>query len=217
MLSIAGGITGFLGAVWAVRIINHTLPPNTLSVPAVEMDGNVLWFVLVLTITTGLLFGIVPAWRTARVDLNVILRSGGRGSSSRISVRLRTGLAVAELALATVLLIGAGLFIRSLVNLQGVRLGFAPHGLITFQLSPPTQKYPLATKAPQLYRAVLDSLQSIPGVRGAAVSSGIPFGAGTYSTHPMLTTGRPCCRLPRLCLLTGALPAPVISRPWGFR
>ncbi|HLW99913.1 MAG TPA: ABC transporter permease [Candidatus Acidoferrales bacterium] len=189
MLSIAGGATGFLGAVWAVRIINHSLPPNTLSVPAVEMDGNVLWFALALTITTGLLFGIVPAWRTARVDLNVILRSGGRGSNSRMSVRLRTGLAAAELALATVLLIGAGLFIRSLVNLQGVRLGFAPHGLITFQLSPPAQKYPLATKASQLYRAVLDSLQSLPGVRGAATSSGIPFGAGTYSTHPMLTTG----------------------------
>ena len=190
ILSIAGGVTGFLGAVWAVRIINHTLPPNTLSVPAVEMDATVLWFALGLTIVTGLLFGIVPAWRTARVDLNVVLRSGGRGSGSRMSVRLRTALAAAELALATVLLIGAGLFIRSLANLQGVRLGFASHGLITFQLSPPTQKYPLATKAPQLYRQVLDALQTIPGVRGVGVSSGIPFGAGTYSKHPMLTTGQ---------------------------
>ena len=179
-----------LGAVWAVRIINHTLPPNTLSVPAVEMDATVLWFALGLTIVTGLLFGIMPAWRTARVDLNVVLRSAGRGSCSRMSVRLRTALAAAELALATVLLIGAGLFIRSLANLQGVRLGFAPHKLITFQLSPPTQKYPLATKAPQLYRQVLDSLQTIPGVRGVGVSSGIPFGAGTYSKHPMLTTGQ---------------------------
>ena len=69
-----------------------------------------------------------------------------------------------------------------------VRLGFNPHGVISFQLAPPTAKYSLDGKAPQLYRTVLDSLQSIPGVRGASVSSGIPFGAGNYTTHPMITT-----------------------------
>jgi putative ABC transport system permease protein len=105
-----------------------------------------------------------------------------------MSARLRNALGAVELALATVLLIGAGLFIQSLANLQRVRLGFNPHGVISFQLAPPTAKYPLNTKAPQLYRAVLDSLNSIPGVRGASVSSGIPFGAGNYTTHPMITT-----------------------------
>ena len=105
-----------------------------------------------------------------------------------MSARLRDVLAAAELALATVLLIGAGLFVQSLANLQRVRLGFNPHGVISFQIAPPTAKYSLNSKAPQLYRAVLDSLQSIPGVRGASVSSGIPFGAGNYTTHPMITT-----------------------------
>src|SRR5206468_90047 len=65
-----------------------------------------------------------------------------------------------------------------------------PRGLITFQLGPPAEKYPVTSKAPQLYRALLDSLQAIPGVQGAAVSSGIPFGAGNYSTHPMFTSER---------------------------
>lgn len=182
MLSIAGGAAGLLVAVWALRAVNQMLPANTLPVPAVEMDSKVLLFALGSTIVTGLLFGIAPAWRTTKVDLNAVLKQGGRGSSSRMSAGLRKGLIAIELALATVLLIGAGLFLESLGNLQRVHLGFEPRGLISFQLSPPN------SKAPQLYRALLDSLQSIPGVRGALVSSGIPFGAGTYSRHPMITT-----------------------------
>ena len=187
-LSTAGGAAGLLGAVWGVRAINHFLPPNTLPVPAVEIDAAVLWFALGATIVTGVLFGIAPAWRMARVDLNLVLKQAGRGSGSRMSAGLRNALAAVELALATVLLIGAGLFIQSLANLSRVHLGFSSHGLISFQLSPPVAKYPLNGKAQQFYRALLDSLQSIPGVRSAAVSSGIPFGAGNYTTHPMITT-----------------------------
>lgn len=188
MLSIAGGLAGFFVAMWALRAINHTLPPNALPIPAIEMDGAVLWFALALTLFTGLLFGIAPAWHAARVDLNRVLQHGGRGSATRMSGRVRNGLAAAELALATVLLIGAGLFLQSLANLGRVHLGFSAQGLITFQLAPPTAKYPLNGKAQQFYRTLEDSLQSLPGVRGAAVSSGIPFGAGNYTTHPMLTT-----------------------------
>ena len=188
VLSFLGGVAGVLGAVWSVHTINRALPPNTLPVPTVEFDSTVFLFALGATIATGLLFGIAPAWRTAKTDLNSILKSGGRGSAARMSARLRDVLAAAELALATVLLIGAGLFVQSLANLQRVRLGFNPHGVISFQIAPPTAKYPLNSKAPQLYRVVLDSLQSIPGVRGASVSSGIPFGAGNYTTHPMITT-----------------------------
>jgi putative ABC transport system permease protein len=188
VLSFAGGLAGLLGAVWAVGTINHALPPNSLPVPAVEIDATVFWFALAATIGSGLLFGIAPAWRTAKADVNIVLKSGGRGSAAGMSAGLRKTLAAVELALATVLLIGAGLFIQSLANLERVRLGFNPHGVISFQLAPPTAKYPLDGKAPQLYRAVLDSLQSIPGVRGASVSSGIPFGAGNYTTHPMITT-----------------------------
>jgi putative ABC transport system permease protein len=118
------------------------------------------------------------------------LKQTGRGSASGAGLRLRNGLSAAELALATVLLIGAGLLMQSLANLQHVRLGFDSRGLITFQLAPPPAKYPVGTKAPQFYRALLDSLQALPGVRGVAVSSGIPFGSGNYTTHPMLTSGQ---------------------------
>jgi putative ABC transport system permease protein len=190
VLSVAGGGAGLLGAFWAVRAINHTLPPALLPVPSVDVDSAVLWFAVALTLVTGLLFGVAPAWRAANVDLNDVLKQTGRGAAGDMRAWLRNSLAAGELALATILLIGAGLLIQSLANLQRVRLGFQPHGLMTFQLAPPAAKYPLAAKAPLFYRSLLDSLQSVPGVRGAAVSSGIPFGAGNFTTHPMLTSGR---------------------------
>jgi len=188
VLAVVGGTAGIAGAFWAVRLISSTLPAGTLPVPEVHVDATVLWFAVAITVLTGVLFGIAPAWRMAKVDLNDVLKQSGRASSGGMRAQLRNGFAAAELALATVLLIGAGLLIQTLTNLQHVHLGFDSHGLITFQVAPPPAKYPVTGKASQFYRALLDSLQAIPGVRTAAVSSGIPFGAGNYTTHPMLTT-----------------------------
>jgi putative ABC transport system permease protein len=109
VLSFLGGVAGVLGAVWAVHTINRALPPNMLPVPTVEIDSSVFLFALGATIATGLLFGIAPAWRTAKADLNTFLKSGGRGSVARMSARLRDVLAAVELALATVLLVGGRL------------------------------------------------------------------------------------------------------------
>jgi putative ABC transport system permease protein len=189
VLSGMGGVAGLLGAVWFVRIMNRALPPNLLPVPGVQVDASVLLFALALTIVTGLLFGIAPAWRIAKADLNDVLKHSGRASASRLRARLRNGLAAAELAFATILLIGAGLLIQSFVQLQRVRVGFDSRGVITFQLAPPVAKYSLDRGAALFYRALIDSLQSVPGVRSAGVSSGIPFGAGNYTTTPMFTTG----------------------------
>jgi putative ABC transport system permease protein len=190
VLSSAGGAAGLVGAVFAIKAINRALPPTLLPVPSVQIDASVLWFAVGLTIVTGLFFGIAPAWRASKLDINEVLKQTGRSSSSGAAVRLRKSLAAAELALATILMIGAALLIQTLSKLQRVQLGFESQGLITFQLAPPTTKYPVNSKAPLLYRALLDSLQSVPGVTGAAVSSGIPLGAGNYTTHPMITTGQ---------------------------
>jgi putative ABC transport system permease protein len=189
-LSLLGGSIGLIGAFWIVRIINSVLPPNLLPVPNVPLDGTVLAFAAACTIIAGLLFGIVPAWRMAGVDFNEALKVGGRDSAGAMRTRLRNALAAVEIGLATVLLIGAGLLIQSLAKLQTVHLGFEPRGLITFQLAPPAAKYPLTDRAPQFYGELLDSLRSVPGVRGAAVSSGIPFGAGNYNTSPVAATGQ---------------------------
>ena len=188
-LASIGGAAGFAGAFWAVRSINRALPPNLLAVPDVHVDATVLCFAVVTTVVTGLLFGLAPAWRMTKLDINDTLKQTGRGSSGSMRARLRNGLIVVELALATILLIGAGLLLRTLANLEHARVGFDSRGLITFQLALPTAKYPLNAQAPEFLRALLDSLQATAGVRGAAVSSGIPFGAGNYTTSPVIAQG----------------------------
>ena len=188
-LSILGGTIGLAGAIGGVSLLNHVLPPNVLPVSNLPIDATVLTFSVAITLVTGLLFGLAPAWRLTRSDLTDVLKQTGRGASGG-QARLRNALAAAELALATVLLIGAGLLIESLGNLEHVRVGFDSRGLMTFELAPPLGKYPLSTKAEPLYRSVLASLRATPGVRAAGVSSGIPFGAGNYSQHPMFTRGQ---------------------------
>ena len=187
-LSLAGGLVGMVGAVWAVRAINGVLPPNLLPIPDVSVDAVVLLFAAGMTAVTGVLFGLAPAWHASKTDLNAMLKQTAR-STGGARPRLRNTLAAAELALATVLLIGAGLLVQSLFELQRVRLGFQPAGVLTFQLSLPASKYPGA-KGPAFYRELLESLRAVPGVRAAAVSSGVPFGNGNYTTTPVVTVGK---------------------------
>ncbi|MBZ5560097.1 MAG: ABC transporter permease, partial [Acidobacteriia bacterium] len=188
-LSTVGGALGLAGAVGAINLINTALPPNLLPVPRVELDRAVLAFAALVTVATGLLFGIAPAWHAAKADVNADLKQAARSAIGARSL-LRNGLAGAELALATMLLIGAGLLMQSLLQLQRVRLGFAPDHLLTFQVAPPVAKYPLDSKAPLFYRELLESLRTLPGVQGAAISSGIPFGVGNYTTSPMTTVSQ---------------------------
>jgi len=185
-LALVGGTIGFVAAFWAVAAINRALPPTILAIPDVHVDGSVLLFAVGATVITGLLFGLAPAWRMSKLDINDVLKQTGRGFSGGTRGRLRNGLAAAELALATILLIGAGLLIRTLSNLEHAHVGFDSHGLITFQLALPTAKYPLDARMPQFYHDLLDSIQATPGVSGAAVSSGIPFGQGSYTTSPII-------------------------------
>lgn len=188
VLSGVGGGAGVLAAWAAVRALTRSLPAGTLPIPDVGIDATVLWFCFALTVATGILFGVAPALRIASVKTNETLKEAGRGSTGGIRSWLRDSLAGAEVALAAILLIGASLLIQSLANLERVRLGFDPQNLITFQLAPPVSQYPLADKGPQLYHTLIEELQSIPGVTAVAVSSGIPFGAGNYARHPMITT-----------------------------
>jgi putative ABC transport system permease protein len=188
-LSVLGGIAGTLCAIWALPIVNRTLPPNLLPIPEIAIDRTVVLFAAAATIVTGLLFGIAPSWRAARLDLNATLKQSGRSAASGPRAVVRNLLAGSELALATVLLIGAALLIQTLYRLQRTELGFEPRGVLTFQLAPPAVKYPLDSKAPAFYRALIDSLEAIPGVRAAAVSSGLPFGAGNYTSTPITAVG----------------------------
>ena len=190
LLSLTGGAAGLLGALWTVELMNRSLPQGLLPVSEVSVDSAVLLFALAVTLATGLLFGFAPAWHAAKIDLNTVLKQGGRSSVGGQHGLVRNGLVAGELALATVLLIGASLLMQSLLRLQKVPLGFQPDGLLTFQLAPRATKYPGNVKQWAIYREVLQSLNALPGVRGAAVSSGIPMGGGNYTRTPMSPNGK---------------------------
>ena len=135
-----------------------------------------------------MLFGLAPALSAAKTDLGSILKQGSRTSTSGLPL-LRNGLVAGEVALATALLICAGLLLETLLHLQHVTLGFQPDHLLTFQLSPPAAKYP-NNKAWPFYERLLDSLNGVHGIRSEAISSGVPFGAGLYSRTPVDTVGK---------------------------
>jgi putative ABC transport system permease protein len=189
LLSAVGGVAGLLAALWSVRMMNRSLPQGLLPVPEVTVDSSVLFFALGVTLATGLLFGLAPAAHTARTDLNTVLEQGSRSSIGGQRLIVRNGLVAGELALATILLVGAGLLMQSLLRLQQVQVGFRPEGVLTFQVAPPAARYPNQVRRSALYREALQSLAAIPGVSGAAMSSGIPMGQGNYTRSPFMPTG----------------------------
>ncbi len=156
LLACAGGGAGLLAAMWTVKLMNRVLPPGLLPVPDIAVDSTVLLFALGVTVATGLLFGLAPAWRAARADLNTVLKQGGRSALGGQRPWVRHCLVASELALCTVLLIGAGLLAQSLFRLQKVELGFRPDHVLTFQLAPPPAKYAGQARQWGLYRDMLE-------------------------------------------------------------
>ena len=147
LLSISGGAPGVMTAAFCVRLANRWLPQGLLPVPEIPLDSSILLFALAIIVATGLLFGFAPAWHAASTDLNSALRKTGRASVGRARVGeerlvVRHGLVAGELAIATILLVGAGLLLQSLLRLQEVPLGFHPDHILSFQLAPSPLKYP---------------------------------------------------------------------------
>jgi putative ABC transport system permease protein len=188
-LSLAGGALGLLLAVWAVRLLN-VLPENQQPVAGIRIDTAVLLFTLAASVVTGVLFGVAPAWHGTRTDLNEALKHGARSSRSHLRPLLRNGQAGLQLALATVLVVGAGLLTQSLLRLQHVPVGFDAASVVTFRLTLPATKYPNHAKSWAFYKQMLESIARLPGVRGAAISSALPFGSGAYTRTPMSTPSR---------------------------
>ena len=189
LLSLIGGTAGVLAAIWAVRVMGASLPAGLLPISDVSADSRVMLFAIAISLLTGVLFGLAPVWQTAKVDLYNVLKQGGRTGSGGARPLVRKALIASELALATILLVGAGLLMESLLHMQSAPLGYHPDHLLTFQLAPPPAKYPGIPKTWGLYKSVIDSVQTLPGVRGVAVSSGLPFGNGSYTTTPIAPVG----------------------------
>jgi len=178
LLSLGGGALG-LWIAWLGSHLLWSFRPAFLGANSIvlRMDARVYAFTLLVTVLTALLFGLIPAWRTAAPDLSVLLKTGGRGGSEAWSrSSLRSALVVAEIALALVALAGAGLFIRSMQNAQKIDPGFESRNLFTFTFDVSARNYP-PERAHQFYRSVLQRTLQTPGVAAAALASNGLFGA----------------------------------------
>jgi putative ABC transport system permease protein len=171
LLSIAGGVAG-LGVAWAgLRGLLAITPTNVPRMDEVALDGTVLAFTAALAILTGLFFGIVPAWHAARTDLNETLKEGGRsGRGGERRHWVRSALVVTEVALALVLLVGAGLMLKSFSNILAADAGINPEGVLTATVAPPPTLGNEPEKIRPYITRVLEQVKAIPGVEAAATT-----------------------------------------------
>jgi predicted permease len=175
VLAGLGGVLGIGLAFWGTDLLVALAPEGTPRIGEVAVDGRVLAFTGAVTVLSGLLFGLAPAFRGTRTDLHVDLRDGGRSGMSGSGGRLRSGLVVAQVALAMVLLVGAGLLVRSFQNLRATDLGFDPAGVVTMQVSLPASRYPDAETILTFTDALDERFRAIPGVTAAGLTSTLPL------------------------------------------
>ena len=177
VLAVAGGVAGLLLAWWAIHLarvaVAERLPIQRLD--AVQLDGWVLLFTLVASLVSGVLFGIVPALSASGAALTDALKEGGRTGSGRRGKHTRNVLAVVEIALALVLLVGAGLLVRSFIRLLNVDPGFNSERVVTMNISLPRSRYPEPAQLIQFYQRLLDRADALPGVEASSANSFLPL------------------------------------------
>jgi putative ABC transport system permease protein len=166
------GAAGILAAYGGVRALLWLAPRDLPRIDEIAVDGAVLAFAVCLTTLTALLFGLWPAWRLSRVNLQEALREGGRGmAGSHAAAKTRSALVVVQCALAILLLAGAGLMLRSLGALRGMNTGFRTTNVLTMRVNASRAKYAQVPQLRQFYDQLLQDVRTIPGVRGAAIIS----------------------------------------------
>ena len=173
MLALIGGAAGVGVAALAVRALRSVVPANIPRADGIAIEPMVLLFALGVTLVTGLLFGTMPALRSARHDSSETLKEGGRTSTTRGLGRLRSVLVVSEVALSVVTLAGAGLMLRSLWNLQATDAGFRPENVLAVSIATPVYYTPPQSIA--LYRQLTDAVRALPGVVEAAAVEDLPI------------------------------------------
>jgi putative ABC transport system permease protein len=191
LLALAGGAIGSTYAQFGVRLIMAFLGDKLPRSVDVGLDVRVLGFTAIISILTGIMAGVLPALRLTRGDVNRALKEGlGRTDSDSGGHRTRSVLVVAEVALSLVLLIGAGLMIRSFQQLHDVNPGFETHGVLTMTAAVSRAKFPLPTQQISFFERVLQRVRTLPGVESAGVIDDIPLN-GNGSHQPIAIEGRP--------------------------
>ena len=182
LLSLAGGVAGLFVAYWGVSALVAALPESQLNalpfLKSLRIDKNILAFSFGLSFLTGMVFGLAPAIQSSRLDLNEVLKEGGRNMSAGPGHRLRSALVMSEIALAVVLLVGAGLMMKSLLRLLQANIGFNPQNVLTMTVSLPVGKYTDATRQLNFYDQLTQRVQSLPGVNGVGTIDKLPLQGG---------------------------------------
>jgi len=175
LLALAGGAFGVLLAMWGVDVLLRIAPESIPRLDQIGIDARVLGWTALLSMATGVAFGLAPAWHGSRLNLNETLKEGGRGTTETGARRKwRNLLVVSEVAMAVMLLVGAGLLINSFMRLQGVDPGINPQQVLTMRLTLRGPRYPNGQQVNAFYDQLLERVRSVPGVRAAAVSNSLP-------------------------------------------
>ena len=190
LLALAGGSLGLALAAWSIAALGQFGPANLPRLHEIAIDWRVLAFTLLVSLATGIIFGLVPALSSVRSDLNSILKTSGRGTTgTRSRARLRNGLVVSEIASCVVLLVGAGLLIRSFANLESVQPGFRADHVLTMQMELPEIRYS-GLKVALFYKQLLDRLQSMSGIQYVGVARNLPL-SGADASLNFIVENRP--------------------------
>jgi putative ABC transport system permease protein len=193
LLSSLGGLGGLIVAQFGLDALVAALPQNQLAVmpffDTLRLDPGILLFALALALLTGLVFGLAPALQASRLDLQAALKEGGRMSGGGARQRLRSAMVGVEIALAVVLLVGAGLMMKSLLRLMQANLGFDPTNILTMTVVLPTSKYTDPNRMVAYYQQLQERLAALPGVEGAGAVSQLPLQPG--NTTRFIVEGEP--------------------------
>ncbi len=191
VLSILGAAVGVFLSIWAIDLVKSIGTQTIPRLSEVHIDGTVLLVTLAIAVGTGLIFGLVPGLASGKPDLTESLKEGGRGSTSgRRHNRLRNGLVVAEVALALVLLTGAGLLLKSFVRLENVNPGFNPQNVLTAEISLPALRYPDKKAQVNFFTELERRVSNLPGVKNAGMTIILPM-SGINSDSSFTIEGRP--------------------------
>ncbi len=181
LVSFAGSIAGLVLARWLISAFVASTTTNLPRLTEIDLDRRVLLFTATCSIITGLLFGLIPAWRAGRLDPLHALKETGRGFGS-FRQYTRNVLVVSQMALALILLIGAGLLLRSFYQLNKVNPGFVHQNVLSFTVSLPPAKYQNIEQRSGFYSRLVERLNALPGVNSAGLTSGLPFGGSSWRT-----------------------------------
>jgi len=180
LLGLLGGVAGLLLASWGISFLLYLRPKNLPRQDDITLNWTVLVYALIVSVVAGLIFGLAPAWKATRFDINETLKEGVRGSGAGSGERLRGALVVAQVALSLILFVGAGLMIRTFANLNQVNLGFNPNNVLTFAvpLNSGTLQSPEARLT--VYQNAMDRVKSLPGVESVGAVSPMPLSGALF-------------------------------------